>query len=285
MFFRLVWRLTRRNFGLHYFWPFAIAIGVESLLAYRHAEWHGFWNYWFSLGHLAGLASVYLSFVWVIAIYVKKASDVRSTVIQTLDDILPDATRYLGIGTIPLKSWFDPDSQVYLATIIAYQHLASKLKHERVLLFYSDYEMQALKASYLDEHHARSLLAIHKKFDITLGFLGPVNLLRILKSLSEESKRSLGCYRRFSRVLPSSCRKRRRPALLPFALIEMKDGPPRFLKFKKDETVLRLDEISESKTIAACAELVSAIETLIYVPGTNHTKLKHEFDFHDLLCP
>ncbi len=285
MFFRLLWRLARRNFGLHYFWPFAIAIGLESLLAYRQPEWHGFLDYWLNRAHLAGLASVYLTFVWVIAIYVKKASDVRSTVIQTLDDILPDATRYLGIGTIPLKNWFDPDAQVYLATIIAYQHLANKLKHERVLLFYSDYEMQALKASYLDEHHARSLLAIHKKFDITIGFLGPVNLSRILCSLSEESKRSLGCYRRLQRVLPIGFRERKRPRLLPFALIEMKNGPPKYLKFKKNEIVLRLDEISDSTTTAACAELVSAIEEEIYVPGTNRTRLKHEFDFHDLLCP
>jgi hypothetical protein len=285
MFFRLLWRLARRNFGIHYFWPLIIAIGVESLFAYSRPGWPGFWRHWLSLSHLAGLLSVYITFVWVIAIYLKKASDVRSTRVQTLDDILPDAARYFAIGTIPLKDWFDPDSQVYLATIIRYQHSPTNLKHERVLLFFSDYQLQALKASYLDEHHARCLLSIHKRFDITLAFLGPAQLQSIFGSLSDDCKSALGCYRRFAKRLPTRFQMRKQPASLPFAYIEMKDGGEKFLKFRKGKTVLGLDEIQDTPVTKACKALILAMEKEIYVPDSNPRRLKHEFDFNDLLCP
>lgn len=288
MFLRLIWRLVRQHIGLHYVWPLIIAIIIESLLARaRDSEWLGFRDYWFNPSHLVGLLSVYVTFLWVIAISVKKASDVRSTRVQTLDDILPQAARYFGIGTIPLNDWFDPDSLVYLATIIEYQHKHTHVKHERVLLFYSDYDLQALETSYLDEHPARCLLAIHRRLNINLGFLGPEPIQGILEKLSEDSKQALGCYRRFAQMrparwLPARLLMRKRPALLPFAFIKMKDDSEKFLKFKKSQTVLRLDEIIDLKEIEACKTLVSHIEECIY---SESGKLKHKFNFQNFLSP
>ena len=285
MFLRLIWRLVRQNISLHYVWPLVIAIVVESTIAWwRGSEWYGFQDYWFKPSHLVGLFSVYITFLWVIAHYVKQASDVRSTLVQTLDDILPDAKRYFAIGVIPLNEWFDPDSQVYLATIIRYQY-SGNLRHERVLLLYTDYDLKALNASYLDEHYARCLLAIHKRFVIPLGFLGPTQIRDILMSLSEDSKRALSCHRRFARILPVRWQMRKRPDLLPFAFIVMNNGTERVLKFRKGKTFLRLDEIKDQSTVNACKEFVTLIESYIYAPNTNPPKLKHEFDLDSFFCP
>src|SRR4029450_9765115 len=141
MFFRLIWRLVKEHSGIHYLWPLLIALVVETVFAWveqRDQGWSVVEQYWRVPAHWAGLASVYLTFVVVIAIYVKKAADVRSTLVQTLDDILPEAATYVGIGTIPLRQWFEPDSLVYLATIIHFQFRHEGLDHRRLLMFYGD---------------------------------------------------------------------------------------------------------------------------------------------------
>jgi hypothetical protein len=248
MFFRLLWRLVRKNIGLHYVWPLVIAVILESAIAWTTSQlpghkWPGFYEYWLDSSHLVGLLSIYLTFLFVIATYIKKASDVRSMLVQSLDDILPAATRYFAIGTIPLKEWFDPDSLTYLATIVGYQR-SGNLKHERVLLFYSDYDLQALQASYLDELHARCFNAIHKRLDINLGFLKPKYIMEILsKEEFRDHKRAFGCYRRFTRMIPERWQMRKRPSLLPFAVIEMKSGEKKVVKFDKGQKFLRLEEI------------------------------------------
>ena len=98
--------------------------------------------------HGRELLSIYLAFAWVVWHSVKKASDVRWTLIGDLSDNLEDADRYFAIGTIPLREWFEPNALLYLATIIQRQTKVTSFRHERVLIFYDESDLEALQASY-----------------------------------------------------------------------------------------------------------------------------------------
>jgi hypothetical protein len=225
----------------------------------------------------------------VIGLSIKRASDVRWTAVGHLQDTLPNATRYFAIGTIPLREWFEPNSLVYLATILQQQFerprvnsSAPQFSHERVLLFYSQADLLALQASFLDEHYAKSFAAIHQRFNIPLAYLGPDRIREIINSLSEGHRVALGCYKPLRIWRKKGRALRAKPELLPFAWIEENGGAKQVIQFLKNGNTLTLPEVDDPDKIAACGELVSRIDKMIY---QSPRQVKEEFKFSNFLHP
>jgi len=290
MIFVLLGRIIRRHSRVHLTIPLGVVAIVAAVVELASAQLRGrppdFGKPWL-WARVPELVSVYVSFALVIFLSVKKAGDVRTTRVDKLRDVLPGSSRYFAIGTIPLREWFEPNSQLYLANIIRHQHDDSAFKHERVLLFYTNRDWQALQASYLDEPYAKAFAAIHNRFKIPLAYVGPEDIRRILIGLNDEALCVLGCQRklmvffgRWLTRLPREWTIRRRPRMLPFALIE-NHGVKTVLHFSKHANTLTLNEAGKD-TLKAHEEFVAAIEDKIH--DSNH-RLKEEFKFSNYLFP
>src|SRR5689334_23237981 len=150
MLFMLLKRIFKEHAGVHLWVPIVVVMGLSLLLDFALPLWRAH-QLSFSLllstsllnalksgvsEHGREIVSIYLAFAWVVWRSVKKASDVRWTMIGDLSDNLEGAKRYFAIGTIPLREWFEPNALLYLATIIQHQQKDQEFRHERVLLFY-----------------------------------------------------------------------------------------------------------------------------------------------------
>jgi hypothetical protein len=292
--YQLIKRTLERHIGVHLLIPFGVAVVFWLVSEAFLTRWNchawslpQIWDTWPTL--IRELISIYLVFIIVVALSMKNASDVRWAAVGHLQDILPTATRYFAIGTIPLHEWFEPNSLVYLATILRHQMVSSKsdipaqqLRHERVLLFYSEADLRALQASFLDEHYAKSFAAIHQRFGVPLAYLGPDRIKELINGLDEAHKVSLGCYeprRIWSKKTPAL---RAKPELLPFAWIERNGGAQQVIQFLKNRNTLVLPEVHGDDRIAACAEFVRRIEKMIY---DSNRHVKEEFKFSNFLYP
>jgi hypothetical protein len=236
--------------------------------------------------------SVYAAFLIVVAISVWESSNVRWAMVGMLEDILPTATDYFAIGTIPLREWFEPNTQVYLATILRHQVQQhpqpgagqnAGFRHERVLLFQSENDMRAVQASYLDEHFAKSFSAIHDRFDIPLGYLEPKDVRELVDSFGTQLPRPLLNYPWFARPQRMWWKLKLRgvPRLRPFVLIEA-DGQSRVLLFIKDGKTLTVEELTASEHVKVCKDIVDKIRAKIH---DNTGRLKREFEFARFLRP
>jgi hypothetical protein len=291
--YQLIKRTIERHIGVHLLIPFGVAVAFwlisEAFLMRWNCQAWSFAQIWDTRPILIReLISIYLVFIIVIGLSINKASDVRWTAVGHLQDILPTATRYFAIGTIPLREWFEPNSLVYLATILQHQidsrHAtppARPLRHERVLLFHSDTDLRALQASFLDEHYAKSFAAIHRRFDVPLAYLGPDQIEAVIKGLSEAHQAALGCElgRTWRKKTPTL---RMKPGILPFAWIEVNGGPPRVIQFLKDSSSLVLPEVKDRDTKAAGEAFVKGIEDIIY---DSNGQVKEECRFSNFLYP
>jgi hypothetical protein len=120
-------RIVKEHSGAHLWAPIVVVVllslFLDVLLAGHTIEWRDWPGFWKPLlfDHWRELLSIYLAFTWIVWKSVRRASDVRWTMIGDLSDNLENADRYFAIGTIPLREWFEPNALVYLATIIRQQ--------------------------------------------------------------------------------------------------------------------------------------------------------------------
>ncbi len=294
MFFLLLQRVIKRHFGLHLLIPVLVVVLLSAVFDWfipkskgQPPNWPDYRAHWLA-ERASELGGIYISFVLVIALTLKKAGDVSTTDVDKLTGILEGSRKYFAIGIISLREWFEPDTQLYLATIISHQCADAAFRQERVLLFYTNRESKALHASYLDEHYAARFAAIHKRFNVPLAGLGPETIRAILLKLDDETLKALGCHRRiiFSlrswiHSVPREWTLRRRPRMLPYALVE-KDSGDVILRFSKKKNRLALDDVTCSTQVEAHKKLVKAIE------GTIHNsagEIKAEFKFVNFLIP
>src|SRR5258708_29784877 len=188
MLFLLIRRVVKRHFGVHLAIPLIVVVIASFSFEWvrvhtgKAADWKAFEKNWL-VERLPELAAVYLSFAWVIALSIRKASEVRTARVDTLRDLLPGSTRYFSIGTIALREWFEPNSQLYLDTIVEHQHESRKFRHERELGFYTTADLKAAQPSYLDQPYPKAFDAIHARFKIPLAFLGPNDMRSLLLNL------------------------------------------------------------------------------------------------------
>jgi hypothetical protein len=251
-------------------------------------NWPTFWGPWFR-DHWRELLGIYLAFVWVVWESIRRASDVRWTMIGDLSDTLAGASRYFAIGTISLKEWFEPNTLVYLATIIRQQYQKQPFRHERVLLFYDDASLQALQASYLDQHYARSFSAIHERFNIPLAYLKPDEIAQILSELTPQYRWILAPLRWFARPQWLWRRGFLRPfsrnirVCRPFAIVYRGEEEV-ILRFSKSGNSLVVDKTTDSPEVQACLAFVRLIERAIY-KTPDHQALSERCKFSKYLCP
>jgi hypothetical protein len=292
--FQLIKRTIETHIGVHLLIPFFVTLVIWTTSEALAIRWScQAWSFaqildkWPTL--VWELISIYLAFLIVIGLSIKNASDVRWAAVGHLRDILPNATRYFAIGTIPLREWFEPNSLVYLATILEHRmnsrqaSVPNQFLHERVLLFYTEADLQALQASFLDEHYAKSFAAIHERFQIPLAYLGPDKVREIITGLTEEHRIALGCYQPQRWKWRNRAPKLRvKPELLPFAWLEQNGGHAQALQFLKNGKTLFLRPVDTDTKKAACQKLVKDIEEMIY---DSTRQLKKEFKFSNFLLP
>jgi len=290
---------------------------VDNQIAWHNMlSWRYFWEPWLyassdEVMHSGReLLGIYLAFAWIMWKSIQKASDIRWTMIGDLSDCLAEADRYFAIGTIPLREWFEPNSLVYLATIIQCQIGRSApplaavaggtpraqsipFRHERVLLFFDENDFDALQASYLDQHYARSFSAIHDRFNISLAYMRPKEAREIFHKLSPVMRWNLTRYRWYAR--PRSLwrskwlqRFAKSPSdPQPFAVI-YKGASQTFVRFSKNGYSLTVEKILDQAEIEACRAFVNSIEATIYRPersGVPATELFERYKFNKYLCP
>jgi len=305
LFLRLFLRTIRQHLGFHLLIPLMVTLVIWGSFELAHAVWESHAFTWTAIAaqfskqnpdlkHLIlELISVYFAFLVVVAISVWHASDVRWALVGVLEDMLPDTSRYFAIGTIPLREWFEPNTQVYLATIIHHQierriqkitdPNAPDFQHERVLLFQNANDIRAVQASYLDQHYARSFEAVHDRFDIPLAYLEPDGVKAVISDMQGAIPPSLLDYPWFARPrrLWGKLKISGIPRLRPFALIEQ-TKQSRVMLFVKGGNTLSVGELKDPADVAACKTIVNLIEQKIY---NESGQLKNEFKFSRFLRP
>jgi hypothetical protein len=284
-FLRAVLRTVRDNLWLHLFVPLVATIvvwlvseGAKAAFEPRPSGWFAplarFFQHNPSLWHLLlEITSVYLAYFIVIIVSVWKSSEVGSAEVGALNDSLLKATRLIGIGTIGLREWFEPNSLLYLGTVIKHQIDCQRsnveFKHQRVLLFHDSYELQKVQASYLDEEYAKTFNAIHNTFGIPLAFLGPDDLASILADGSASIPKDL----RYRRWFGGSHRIR------PFAVIEKNSGSLVII-YAKQGRRLKVRPCHDQKVVAGARKLVDKITNTVF----DETGMpKKQFDFNKLI--
>ncbi len=311
-------RIFREHSGAHLWVPIVVVMFLSIILdRVPEIKWtisldwlHGK-EKWL-LDRSRELAGIYLAFLWVVWRSVRKATDVHWTMIGELSDALDGADRYFAIGTIPLKEWFEPDTALYLATIVEQQHRGlqqattatptAKLpfRHERVLLFSKDADLKAMQLSYLDQHYAKAFSAIHRRFKIPLGYLEPKEVREILKELTPDERWILARYRWYARprrlwtTAPFRRLAKKLDSPQPFAVVSYTSDTgkkPVMLRFFKQgngltvETITRKCEIGACEYLDAGEHLIKLIAEKIYKRENGVCELYERFDFAKYLYP
>jgi hypothetical protein len=312
--FTLLRRIFREHSGAHLWVPILVVLSLSACFDLLPTWWHGSpiewvllldwhaWAHWL-LVHWRELAGIYLAFLWIVWRSVRKASDVRWTMIGDLADTLEGADRYFAIGTIPLREWFEPNTLLYIASIIQQQFKqrqgaslqtpppSAPFRHERVLLFFSNAEVGALQASYLDQHYARSFSAIHDRFNIALAYIRPKEIHdKILSKLSPEQRWILAPYQWFAkprrlwetRIFRSWAKNTDRT--VPFA-VTYTGTQKAFVRFLKDGNSLTVEKIDDKPQMEACEAMVKLIEGIIYKTPATSGELLERYKFGKYLCP
>lgn len=117
---------------------------------------------------------------------------------SALEEALEDSTSYFAVAAINLREWFEPATQVYLATILKRKLLLGpKFRYDRILLFFTDDDEKNLGSQYLSGYYARSLIEIHKLLEIQMAYLQPDEIAAILKGLTEKERKAIGYHTRW----------------------------------------------------------------------------------------
>lgn len=233
------------------------------------------------------MAGVFVSYTLIMYFLIKNETSARIAEgdLSYLDDQLDNAHSFFGVSIIPLKEWFDPAMQVYLAKLITRKFMANNFQHERVLIFFSNRESRNVWAPLMDENHfGRCLAHLHRDYEIPLAFLNRREIFKILDKLSEEERQALGCYpvwtswritRPLRRRLPLRYLKRRIPRL-DFGVLSNGSGDPAVLRVSKDGEEVRIaQEIRgiDAKPYLTVANLIKETTR----DGTSHLNKDHDF--------
>ncbi|HKR63256.1 MAG TPA: hypothetical protein VJZ00_05950 [Thermoanaerobaculia bacterium] len=283
---RFFWRVLRASSSLHLLLPLAVSIVVAGILGYAHGDVHNTRQLlrYLLAERLPDLAAIYFVFIVVVVLVVRHESQLRIANLSVLDDVLPGARSYFGIAPTPLREWFDPAVQVYLARIVAQRLIDPAFRHQRVLLFFSNEQFRDAHASYQDEYYAKALVRQHEEFDAALGFLSPDDLFQILGKMTLDERLALRCYSRFMRRLPRWLLAKvklkwssRIVRSLAFALLEDANGAKRIIIFANRPTELDLCTVEDAEKAKPYLRLVQLVQDRVYRPGTQ--ELKHEYRF------
>lgn len=283
---RFLLRVLRESFTYHFFLPLLIFLTVEILFEFISPKIGPSWDmltYYFPYEKLLGLLTVYITYFAIVALLIRREAAIRVTNIAALEDILPNARSYFAISPTPLREWFEPSTQTYLSKIVARRFDFQAFRHERVLVFFTNSQLESVHATYLDEHYARCFKAWHEHFKIELSFLRPAEIFGLLRTLHLNNRTDLGCYPGWIAWLPDACLDhfpfwwRRRIRSLAFALVESDTGTKSVVLFSKRRKRLEISRISDPQAMEPYVALVRMIKERIYRPGTVQLARDHDF--------
>ena len=279
--FRFLWRIAREALTLHLLLPLLGSILVGSFVAYlRGTSFAALPSYW--LEHSVELITVYAVFIAVLVYLAQRETGIRVTNLATLDDVLPGSHSYFALAAIPLREWFDPSVQVYLARLFAHQASTPGFRHERVLLFLTRGTFLDVHSSLLDEFYARCLSKLHRQFGAELAFLRPEDLFELLGKLSPSDKAALG-YSRTARLIHRmkiSWRPRHLVDALAFAEVKAADGSTCIVTFLNSPGELSVRTITNPVRMRPYQALLKLVRETIYFTGTTTLKADYGFAKH-----
>jgi hypothetical protein len=289
MFLRIIRKIFARHLTLHFIVPIIVGLIVESWIAWwRCTENCKPWiDYLFNLERLVLIVvafAVYLVVMFVI-LWIETNKGMRRLGLGVLEEVLQDATGYFSVATIKLREWFEPSTQVYLATLLRRKLESPNFRHDRALLFFTKGKFKDLSSQYLDGYFAKAFIEIHKLHEIGLGYLEPNHVAEILESLSVEESKAIGYYppkwpNALLKVAPlHRLRKRKRSRRLAFALVEQESGRRCVLSFSKHGERIGLKKIEDERTVACYEKVVNLIKKEVYVPGSFDHEIKASRDF------
>jgi hypothetical protein len=270
MFLRVIRKVFQRHLMYHLILPLFVGFGIEygthRLVETRQGV------FWTTLSLFAPIIAVVATYLAVMVFVFRSETEMglRRITSTTLEDALKKATGFLGIATIDLREWFEPSSQVYLATILKQKMQKANFVYNRVLLF-SKSSFKDLDSQFLDNYYARALIEEHKAHDIGLAYLRPKELTQIMRKFSVSQKKAIGYY----------------PAWLPDKLLKVKparwlvtrhrrlalsvvqyDACERFMPFSKHKINIDVakieDRISDDTRTAAYQKLVTLIREIVF---------------------
>lgn len=258
--FAILMKLMSKHLWLHLVLPLIVGLTVEMIInlirsLYNGQQFHPleYLISWERFGAYAGILAAYLLIAGLLVNNEAKPPW-RKVVPDMLDQSLKDATSFFATCTIPLKGWFDPYTQQYFSHIVKHQLDGRELRHERVLLFFKNRDLENAKTQFLDGSYAKALAMIHQNYGIKLGYLEPADVNRILAH-------NLSCEH-------------------DFAFVTHQDSRETVLLFKKKGHVLKLRKLREKNKIAPYKKLVNDLKMSVSEPGTPVGELQLDVD-HD----
>jgi hypothetical protein len=219
---------------------------------------------------------------------------IRRLDLEVLKDTLSNASDFFATSTIRFNEWFDPVSQVYFSIIINRQLHNSMFSHARVFLFFTEAEIKNLDSIYLDGYYSKCLAEMHLNYNIPAAFLQRDEIMSVLERLTDEDKRSLGCYQRWiprglswNRNEGISLKKhffrwRYERSRLDFAFVKLSDEGKRVLRVSKEGHDVLIHRIEDPDLISPYENLITEIKKEIYVTGAVPPKIRVEHDFTNL---
>ena len=274
---RLVWKSLRHAVNLHLLVPLMVFVVCEMGIAYFLTA-DGITRRWLTHEFLLRLAIVYLTFAIVVGLVLNEEGAARATNLGALEGALTNATGYFAVSPTSTREWFDHAAQVYLARVVAAKVKHANLAHQRVLLFFSEGDLQDVNASHLDGYHAKSLADWHVYFGIPVRFLEPDDIAAMLGSLTAAQRKILK-YRHW-RPRKFWMWRLKRSGGLAFAVVNHASGiPTGIVRFHKTKHELEITYHVDQATVdvySRIAELIRGkaneqghdfIDLMLGVPG------------------
>lgn len=291
MFFRVIRKIAQRQLLRHLFIPLVVGLIIDRSLPFVAGYCGGLLNNEVAklLAPILGVVGAYL-----VVMYFVLASETDKGMKRlgpsALEEALEGSTSYFAVAAINLREWFEPATQVYLATILK-RKLSSgaKFRYDRILLFFTDGDEKNLGSQYLSGYYARSLIEIHKLLDIQMAYLQPDEIAAILNELTETEKKAIGYHTRWlPEWVPNWAvnlfplrwlwvRNKR----LAFSLVEYPAKKRCVLPFSKRHYQVRITKIEEADEIAPYEKLVELIRRKVYKedPPWPNAVVQGEHDF------
>jgi hypothetical protein len=239
-----------------------------------------------SLRGISFVFGVFFTYLCIAFVKIKKdtSTPTAGSSIPRLDRILGKAQSYFVVSSLPIKEYFDPVSQVYLARVIKKKLIRKEeFDFQRILLFYDEHSYRAHEYAFLDGYYANCFAKIHQQYNMPLGYVPPENIRSILDGLNESTKQEI-------------LRIWFLPKKIACNSWLINHAPLRWLRIKQKifilvndghkETVVLIEkkglepsinELTEENTVNAYADFVKNIKKEIYDP--TGTVLKEDNDF------
>jgi hypothetical protein len=241
------------------------------------------WTELVSFETLVLVAGVVVAYIAIMHWFIRKETSINILAedLLVLDDALAQASSFFATSTIGMKEWFDPITQVYLASIMKRMLQPQAFRYERTLLLFArkGKGIEVLNAPYLDGYYARSLADIHRLLGIPLSFLSRSEIFDILGRLPFPQKKQVLRCSGFTEWMFDKC-----PALLArgylrrldFALLEDNTQNKVVLLVSKKKENVRISRLKNAADVEPYSLLVQQIRDRAY-DATGKIGVEHDF--------